>query len=331
MNNLTHGSKYDSSQPPFATTTHPSLPAPVRNMLLVLAVLLACVVIPGIPGFLPFNGLMPPAAQSSDSGNPIFDQSPDEAKKAQDSGTTSHHSALSKIFGPDHPTSAEHNESWWVTIAKVLIRLALAAMLAALLVYRPHKYKHIMRRNPYVAETQILLAVIASAMMMIVGDNAARAFGIFAAASLVRFRTNIREPKEITILLVCLGIGLATGVGRLELAIILGAFILLLLWLLEYYEPIQVYRSMELKIRTRNVDSTQSSINSVFEKYKFSSEIREIDQQDEDKPMGKIVYLLNIHPSVSTDRLSDEILSADPDQIDAIEWQQKKPSPYIYQ
>ena len=58
------------------------------------------------------------------------------------------------------------------------------------------------------------MAVVAGAMMMVVGDSAARAFGIFAAASLVRFRTNIRDPKEITVLLICLGVGLAAGVGR---------------------------------------------------------------------------------------------------------------------
>lgn len=322
--------KRNSSQSQFIMSNRASLPLFVRQTLLVSMLILACVVIPEIPSFLPINGLMSPSAQLTDSDNPMSNQSSDETQRARASDTGDQHSTLSKIFGPDHPTNAEHNERWFVTIAKVLVRLALAALLASLLAYRSQKYKHIMQRNPYVAETQILLAVIASAMMMIVGDNTARAFGIFAAASLVRFRTNIREPKEITILLVCLGIGLAAGVGRLELALILSAFILLLLWLLEYYEPTQIYRSMELKIRTRDVDSTQSSINKAFKKYKFSSEIREIDRQDENKPMGKIVYLLNIHPNVSTDQLSDEILSTDPSQIDAIEWQQKKPSSYIY-
>jgi len=63
--------------------------------------------------------------------------------------------------------------------------------------------------------------------MIIVGDNAARAFGIFAAVSLVRFRTNIRDPKEITVLLISLALGLASGVGRWDLGIILALFSLL--------------------------------------------------------------------------------------------------------
>ena len=77
-----------------------------------------------------------------------------------------------------------------------------------------------LKRNPFVAQTQILLAIVAAALMIIVGDNAARAFGIFGAVSLVRFRTNIRDPKEITVLLISLALGLAAGVGRWDLALI---------------------------------------------------------------------------------------------------------------
>ena len=83
---------------------------------------------------------------------------------------------------------------------------------------------------------------------MVVGDSAARAFGIFAAASLVRFRTNIRDPKEITVLLVCLGVGLAAGVGRWDMAVILTLFVLIALTVLEYFEQFQVFRSMEVSV-----------------------------------------------------------------------------------
>ena len=46
--------------------------------------------------------------------------------------------------------------------------------------------------------------------------------------------------------------------------------------------------------------------------------------------MGKIVYLVNMDPVVSTSKLSDEILSADPDNIDSVEWDQKESKTYIY-
>jgi uncharacterized membrane protein YhiD involved in acid resistance len=142
------------------------------------------------------------------------------------------------------------------------------------------------------------MAVVAGGMMMVVGDSAARAFGIFAAASLVRFRTNIRDPKEITVLLVCLGVGLAAGVGRWDMAIILTLFVLISLAVLEYFERYQVFRSMEVSVQTRDVDKTND--------------------------------LVNLDPFVSTSKLSDEILSADPENIDSVEWDQKEAKTYLY-
>ena len=174
------------------------------------------------------------------------------------------------------------------------------------------------------------MAVVAGAMMMVVGDSAARAFGIFAAASLVRFRTNIRDPKEITVLLICLGVGLAAGVGRWDMAVILTLFVLLALAILEFFEQSQVFRSMEVCVETRNVDQTNEVLKRVFAQHKFDTELREFNRQDEKDPIGKIVYLVNLNTIISTSHLSEEILSADRDNIDSVEWDQKESTTYIY-
>ena len=174
------------------------------------------------------------------------------------------------------------------------------------------------------------MAVVAAAMMMVVGDSAARAFGIFAAASLVRFRTNIRDPKEITVLLVCLGVGLAAGVGRWDMAIILSLFVLLALAILESFEQSQVFRSMEVAVESKNVDHTHNVLKGIFSRHKFDMELREINRQDEDDPLGKIVYVVHMNAAISTDRLSEEILAADRENIDSVEWEQKDSQTYIY-
>jgi uncharacterized membrane protein YhiD involved in acid resistance len=236
---------------------------------------------------------------------------------------------FSSLFGGESP-EPQRNENWLQTAARILLKLALAALLTAILAFRPRKDMPLMQRNPYVAQTQILLAVVAAALMMVVADNAARAFGIFAAASLVRFRTNIRDPKEITVLLVSLAIGLASGVGRVEVAIILALFVLLMLWVLEYYEPAQIFRELEITIKTRNVDETDEFLKEIFEKHSIDSELREIDRQDDEDALGKIVYRVNVPPTISTDRVSEELFGADTHNIDSIEWDQKKTTSYIY-
>src|SRR5687767_3829782 len=235
------------------------------------------------------------------------------------------------LFGQDNPdVHPATSGSWQSTAATVALRFSLAALLASILAFR---YRHgllVSRRNPYVAQTQILMAVVAAAMMMVVGDSAARAFGIFAAASLVRFRTNIRDPKEITVLLVCLGVGLAAGVGRWDMAVILTLFVLLTLAVLEYYEQSQVFRSMEIEVDTRNVDTTNEALKKLFARHKFDAELRELNRQDEEDTMGKVVYLVNLSTTVSTNKLSEELLAADKENIDAVEWSQKDSQTYIY-
>jgi hypothetical protein len=240
-------------------------------------------------------------------------------------------SVFGELFGPDRAADNKTPEfDRGIGALRVLIRFGIAGILAMLLAFRWRRGLSLTKRNPYVAQTQILLAVVAAAMMMIVGDSAARAFGIFAAASLVRFRTNIRDPKETTVLLVCLGVGLASGVGRLDMAIILAIFVLFTLLILEHFEEGQVFRSMELCVMTRNVDKTNEVLKQMFARYKFDTELRELDHEDAEDPMGKIVYIVNLNTSVNTSELSNQILAADSENIDKVEWQQKKSSTYIY-
>ncbi|HEV7744747.1 MAG TPA: DUF4956 domain-containing protein [Pyrinomonadaceae bacterium] len=266
-----------------------------------------------------------PQMTATQSGSPTA--SPETAS----SRDRANNSVLSEIFGIDHQNGrvAEEAERG-VIAARVLLRFLIAAFLAMLLAFRWRRGFKITQRNPYVAQTQILLAVVAAAMMMIVGDSAARAFGIFAAASLVRFRTNIRDPKETTVLLICLGVGLACGVGRLDMALILTAFVLLALLILEYFESTQVFRAMEVRIETRNLDETHAVLKSLFQRHGCSFELRHLEREIADGDNGKIVYEMNLGLADSTDLLTEEILSEDSKNIAGLEWEQKKSSTYIY-
>src|SRR6266404_1487240 len=235
-----------------------------------------------------------------------------------------------QLFGvPQSEAHVVRGESWGAVVGSITLRLLLAALLGAALAFRPRKRLLILKRNPYVEQTQILLAIVAAALMIIVGDNAARAFGIFAAVSLVRFRTNIRDPKEITVLLISLALGLAAGVGRWDLALILTVFALIVLWALESREPGLIFRAMEVKVTTKNIASTQRVLRQVFKKHDFDAELRAMSQEGD--ALGSIVYAVDLSPAVTTDLLSEEILSLEEQNIEGIEWTQKKSFSYLYQ
>lgn len=234
-------------------------------------------------------------------------------------------SFLSDLFGTEGAPAAVRESA-----AQIFLRFLIAAVLSSFLAFRWRRNFSRAMRNPYVAQTQILLAVVAAAMMMVVGDSAARAFGIFAAASLVRFRTNIRDPKETTVLLICLGVGLACGVGRMDMAAILTVFVIVTLLILEYFEAGQVFRAMLVSIGTRDVDHTLQVLKALFSRHKFGAELRQLDRQNAEGEDGKIVYELSLGSAVNTDRLSEEILAEDGSNISTLEWDQKKSTTYIY-
>lgn len=238
---------------------------------------------------------------------------------------------LDHLMGSGISEANVRGERWVETMGRIALRLLLAGLLGAGLAYRPRRKILALKQNPYVSQTQILLAIVAAALMIIVGDNAARAFGIFAAVSLVRFRTNIRDPKEVTVLLICMALGLASGVGRWDLGIVLALFSLLVLWLMEWREPEQVFRSMELKVITKNVVLTQRALREVLKKHGFDKELRAVDREATDESPGSIVYSVDVSPTVSTDELSADILALDGQNVEGIEWNQKKSYSYLYQ
>jgi len=265
-----------------------------------------------------------PAEQASGAAR----ETPQSRAPARD---TNNDSIVDRMFGNNGSEGSTSSERWAENLGRLSLRLLLAALLGAALAFRPRKRILALKRNPYVSETQILLAIVAAALMIIVGDNAARAFGIFAAVSLVRFRTNIRDPKETTVLLISLALGLASGVGRWDLALILAAFSLLVLWLLEWREHQLVFRSMEVKVTTRNVAASQQALRTVFKKHNFDSELRTIDRDVSEESLGALVFAVDVSPVVSTDELSEEILRLDGADVEGIQWDQKKSYSYLYQ
>lgn len=236
---------------------------------------------------------------------------------------TNGESFFSRIFTGD-PKEREEQGRWLRQVVTLAFRLTLAALLGAMVAFRPRRAAGLRQRNPYVMQSQILLTVVACALMMIVGDNTARAFGIFAAASLVRFRTKIRDPKEVTVLLINLGIGLAAGVGRYELATMFTLFVLLLLGILEGYEPHQTFRNIRLSVKTLDVESTDEAVRGLFRRNYLNADIKEFNKENEKHPLGKVVYSIGSSTRLNTDQLAKEIYLADPVNVDRIEWHRKK-------
>ena len=85
-----------------------------------------------------------------------------------------------------------------------------------------------------IPHAQMLLAVGGALIWLVVGDNLVRAFGLAGTIGLIRYRTRIRDPKDTTVLLFSMILGMACGLGQYAIAGIGSAFVVITLWLLSF-------------------------------------------------------------------------------------------------
>lgn len=78
----------------------------------------------------------------------------------------------------------------------------------------------------------ISLSMITASVIMVIGNNLARAFGLVGAMSIIRFRTAVKDSTDIVFIFFALAMGLAAGVGLHVVAITGSVFIGLVVWLL---------------------------------------------------------------------------------------------------
>ncbi len=94
--------------------------------------------------------------------------------------------------------------------------------------------------SPRFARAQVFLAMITAMVIMTIGNNLARAFGLVGAMSIIRFRTAVKDTQDIVFIFFSLAAGMAAGVQQFKLAIagtILIGFLIYFLNQLKYANP----------------------------------------------------------------------------------------------
>lgn len=157
---------------------------------------------------------------------------------------------------PSAPTDPQDD------IVLALERLGLAALFGTALALRPRR-RNQGARKVVVIQTQIMLSVVGAVIMLVVGNSLSRAFGIVGAAGLIRYRSNIADPKDAVVMLSALAAGLAVGVGRFQLGAVATVFMMFALWIVEFFEP-PARKLFELRLKTTEAAEFRSKAEDVL-------------------------------------------------------------------
>lgn len=121
------------------------------------------------------------------------------------------------------------------SVVSMIVRLLLAAGLAASIAYRP--WRAFMPKSlPLATDTaqaQVIIAVAGAVMVIIIGDSMARAFGLVGLGAFIRFRSGIKDPRDAAVMFVMIGIGMAVGLALYPIAALTTVFVGVMLAILD--------------------------------------------------------------------------------------------------
>jgi len=144
-----------------------------------------------------------------------------------------------------------------VSMGNVAVNLLLSAILGAFLalVYRWNNRTAPDKRVFMVS--LVLLSMAIAAAMTVIGNNVARAFGLVGAVSIVRFRTSVRNSKDMAFVFLAIVIGMACGLQFRLMAVLLTAVasgVACLLSAVGFGSRGETHRQYLLKVDVRGMD-----------------------------------------------------------------------------
>ena len=199
-------------------------------------------------------------------------------------------------------------------VVAAVVRLPIAAGLGAILALRPRR-RGTPVRQPAVVQTQIILAVVGALIMLVIGSSLARAFGIVGAASLIRYRSKIDDPKDAVVMLSALSVGLAAGVGLYGLSLFATMILFAALFIIEGFQPQSRVFELSVKLGEKTAD-LRPRVEAVLRRFKADYELR--GQSEEE-----VSYMVTAPMELHTDRVSNAITSLVATGKGAVEWKEK--------
>lgn len=157
------------------------------------------------------------------------------------------------------------------------------------------------------AVTLIMLPAIIAVIILLVGNNVARAFSLAGAFSLIRFRSAPGDPKDIAYVFFTLAVGLACGMGYVIYAAVVAAVLCLAivaLDLLKYAQPKAT--PARLKVTLPEDVDYQGLFDDLFAEYTTSHQLQRVKTVDFGS-LFELTYSISLRSDGDQKRFIDQL------------------------
>ena len=202
-----------------------------------------------------------------------------------------------------------------------LVQLLSAAVIALFVTHIQKLHQRDRPMNRSMEQAQVLLAVAGALIMIIIGSSLARAFGIAGAAGIIRFRTPVEDPKDVTVLFLLMGLGMACGIGALPIAALGGLFLAVSIVVLDRVVAAKP-RVMHVEMTASGRDFPLAHVVSVFASFGIKWDPREFTQGSS----AEMTYHTSLPPHVSIDEVTEALIAGGSRGLESVSWEPPKKS-----
>jgi len=197
------------------------------------------------------------------------------------------------------------------------------SFLSALIIGLTYKKVHrgVSYSQSYV-QTLVIMEVTIAVIMLVVGSNIARAFSLVGALSIVRFRTVLKDPKDLGFIFFAMAAGMAFGTRFFLLGAMFTAIQCIYILILHYINfGAKSVVDKVLKVHMPK-DVTRDMLEITFEKIAKAFYLISIDSIEDD--LLEYVYIVEPKGKVATSAMIDTIHGVNQNnKVFVVEGQQK--------
>jgi hypothetical protein len=175
--------------------------------------------------------------------------------------------AFKETLGQDRPTEVE---VVWAMVLSLVLNLIIGTVYKA--TYRGTRYS-----QDYV-QTLVIMGLVTTILIMVVSGNLSIAFGMFAAFSVIRFRRNLGQARDLGFVLFAMATGMVVGARFYSMAVLttlITSAMIIILTRVNAFAPQTL--SHQLRIRVANDINYDEAFEPIFEEFAETADLASVE------------------------------------------------------
>ena len=190
------------------------------------------------------------------------------------------------------------------------IQIILCAIFCYILGMLYSKYGRTLSNRKNFASNFILIGITTTIIITIVKSSLALSLGLVGALSIVRFRTAIKEPEELSYIFLIIAIGLGFGAGLIQITII--SFVLILIFILIKSLLLSKHDQQNLHLTISSYNPKRVKIETIIESLKEDCQKINLKRFDENEQILEASFLIEIKNYQELSTVKDKLKNIDP-------------------